>query len=117
MTCNIEDFVEKKIDGGKNNVVFYKVAFGFMKSKKTWELEKRYSDFDTLDKILKEMYPNLPSLPGKTLFKLSDRKMIEDRMKVLNQYMKVSVACGLTPGLGCYQQARSAHVASFQALH
>lgn len=90
MTCNIEEFVEKKIDGGKNNVVFYKMVLGFMKNKKSWCLEKRYSDFDTLDKALKEMYPNLPSLPGKTLFKLSDKKMIDDRMKVLNQYMKVS---------------------------
>jgi len=91
MSIEIASFEERKVEGGKGNVVFYKMQIGFLKSNKRWFLEKRYSDFDALDKIIKEIYPNLASLPPKTLFKLSDEKYIEDRRKVLNQYMKVSI--------------------------
>jgi hypothetical protein len=51
-------------------------------------MNKRYSDFDTLDKIIKDVYSNLPSLPAKTLFKISDKKYIEERRNVLNKYIK-----------------------------
>ena len=42
-----------------------------------------------MDKALREWYPNITPLPGKTLFKLSQQKAIEDRQKALNDYMKV----------------------------
>lgn len=75
MSVDVPSFEEKKVDGGKN---------------KRWFLEKRYSEFDQLDKSLKDIYPNIPSLPGKTLFKIKDSASIENRRKVLNEYMKVS---------------------------
>lgn len=71
MTAEVHSFEEKKIDGGKNNVIFYKLIIGFVKNNKRWILEKRYSDFDALDKAIRDNYGNLPSLPGKTIFKLS----------------------------------------------
>ena len=71
LTIDIPEFIER-MDGGKNNVIFYKVVIGFSKNNKKWILEKRYSEFDALDKSLKEMYPNLGKLPQKTIFKLSD---------------------------------------------
>ena len=46
LNINIFNFEEKKIDGGKNAVVFYKVQIGFMKKNKKWFISKRYSDFD-----------------------------------------------------------------------
>jgi len=42
----VPSFSEKKIDGGKNNVIFYKVVVGFQKNNKRWVLEKRYNEFD-----------------------------------------------------------------------
>ena len=72
------------MDGGKNNVIFFKIAIGFLKNNKRWFLEKRYSEFDGLDKTLRENYGNIPNLPGKTIFKLSQEQHIEDRRKVLN---------------------------------
>lgn len=68
--------------------MFYKMIIGFTKNNKQWSLLKRYSDFDTLDKQIKDVYPSLPSLPSKTLFKLSDQKYIEERRKILNIYIK-----------------------------
>lgn len=72
MNIDVPSFTERKIDGGKNNVVFYNVVVGFQKNNKTWTLEKRYSQFDELDKNLKETHPNMPVMPGKTIFKLSE---------------------------------------------
>ena len=53
-------------------------------------MTKRYSEFDDLNKHIKDMYPNLPSLPAKTWTKLTDPRYIEERMKILNTYIKVS---------------------------
>ena len=39
MKVNISSFDEKKIDGGKNNVVFYKMVIGFTKNSKNWFIE------------------------------------------------------------------------------
>ena len=78
------------MDGGKNSVVFYKVQVNFTKKNKKWFLSKRYSEFDALNKQLVEVYPNMPVLPSKTFFKLSSEQEIQDRMKNLNEYLKVS---------------------------
>ena len=89
MTCEVPSFQEKKVDG--KNVVFFKVQVGFSKNNKWWGLERRYREFDDLDKVLRGTYPNVPNLPGKTLFKLSEAKAIEDRRTVLNEYMKALI--------------------------
>ena len=91
MMIDIPSFEEKNVEGGKTNVVFYKVVCGFSKNNKRWFLEKRYSEFDTLDKQIRDIYPNIIKLPGKTLFKVSDQKSIEDRRLVLNNYMKALI--------------------------
>ena len=59
MMIDIPSFEEKKADGGKSNVIFYKVVVGFSKNKKRWFLEKRYSEFDALDKSIRDLYPNI----------------------------------------------------------
>jgi hypothetical protein len=88
MTASIDSFEEKKVDGGKNAVVFYKMQVGFTKNNKSWSLQKRYSEFDHLNIQLKDFYPNMPDLPAKTLFKLSNQQEIATRMTNLNHYMK-----------------------------
>ena len=88
MMVEVPSYVEKKMDAGKSNVIFYKVIVGFTKNNKRWFIEKRYSEFDALDKVIREFYPNIQKLPGKTLFKLSDQKQIEERRVVLNNYMR-----------------------------
>ena len=70
MTIDVPSFTERKDAGA--TVVFYNVVVGFQKNNKSWTLQKRYSEFDGLDKNLRELHPNMPSLPGKTIFKLSE---------------------------------------------
>lgn len=78
LTAEVISYEEKRIDNGKNTVVFFKLQIGFSKgSKKRWWLNKRYSEFDTLDKVLRNIYSNLPSLPGKTIFKLNNEGQVE----------------------------------------
>ncbi len=38
MTATIASYDEKKLDGGKNAVVFYKMQIGFSKNNKSWFL-------------------------------------------------------------------------------
>ena len=89
MTVDVPSFTERK-EGGAT-VVFFNVVLGFQKNNKSWTVPKRYSEFDALDKFLKEHHPNMPTLPGKTLFKLSEAKAIEDRRKVLSGYLKTLI--------------------------
>jgi len=66
------------------------VVISSVKSNKNWVILKRYSDFDALEKTIKPMFSNIPSLPGKTIFKLSQAQHLEERRAALNTYLKVS---------------------------
>ena len=83
-------YEEKIID--RNSIVYYKMTVGFATGiKRQWTLEKRYSDFDALDKMLRELYPSILELPGKTFFKLSEAAYIESRRQALCKYMKALI--------------------------
>ena len=119
MTVDVPSYEEKQIDGGKNNVVFFKIVIGLSKGNKQWVLLKRYSDFDSFDKVIRPMFSSLPSLPGKTIFKLSQQGHIEDRRVALTSYLKVSlVFIFLTLFIPDFDQSqRLANISSFPQVH
>ena len=82
----ITDFGEKYIAG--KTVTFYKIEIYDNLSKDSWILEKRYSEIDLLHKTLAKLYPNIPPMPGKTLFKIKDRDQLEKRQKQLEIFLK-----------------------------
>ena len=82
----INEFGEKYIDG--KTVTFYKIEIYDNYSKESWFLEKRYSELDLLHKTLSKLYPNIPPMPGKTLFKIKDRDQLEKRKKQLETFLK-----------------------------
>jgi len=82
----INEFGEKYIAG--KTVTFYKIEIYDNLSKETWILEKRYSEIDLLHKTLSKLYPNIPPMPGKTLFKIKDRDQLEKRKKQLEIFLK-----------------------------
>ena len=82
----INDFGEKYIDG--KTVTFYKIEIYDNYSKEKWVLEKRYSEIDLLHKSLSKLYPNIPPMPGKTLFKIKDRDQLEKRKKQLETFLR-----------------------------
>ncbi len=70
-------------------VMFYKIEVKL--GTRSWTLWKRYSEFDTLDADLRSKYPQLPKLPGKTFFKLSETKDIVKRRDELHSYLQMLV--------------------------
>lgn len=53
-----------------------------------WELKKRYSEFSDLRTDLLQNNGNIPSMPGKTLFKLKRPEQINKRKDGLEQFLK-----------------------------
>lgn len=81
LEITISEFFEKYIDS--KTVTFYKIEVYDNYSKERWILEKRYSEIDFLHKTLTKLYPNIPPMPGKTLFKIKNRDALENRKKQL----------------------------------
>ena len=86
LQISIPEFFEKYVDG--KTVTFYKIEVYDIYSKENWILEKRYSEIDILHKTLSKLYPNIPPMPGKTLFKVKDRDQLENRKKKLETFLK-----------------------------
>ena len=86
LEIKINEFFEKYVDG--KTVTFYKIEVYDIYSKENWILEKRYSEIDILHKTLSKLYPNIPPMPGKTLFKVKDRDQLENRKKKLETFLK-----------------------------
>eukprot|EP01017_Pseudomicrothorax_dubius_P028231 TRINITY_DN3344_c0_g1_i5.p1 TRINITY_DN3344_c0_g1~~TRINITY_DN3344_c0_g1_i5.p1 ORF type:complete len:282 (-),score=74.70 TRINITY_DN3344_c0_g1_i5:62-907(-) len=74
----------------EKNVCFYEVVVNSRDGKK-WELEKRFKDFDTLHQALKRVFSNIPDLPSKSLWTLSEAAQIERRREQLEKYMQLLV--------------------------
>ena len=86
LQIQITEFFEKYVDG--KLVTFYKIEVYDIYSKENWILEKRYSEIDALHKTLSKLYPNIPPMPGKTLFKIKDHDQLEKRKKQLEIFLK-----------------------------
>lgn len=66
--------------------VFYDISINFSGNK--WEVRKRFSEFDDLQRALQLHFSNLPLLPKKTLFKLKKPADIEKRKIKLEVYVR-----------------------------
>ena len=86
LEIKIHEFFEKYVEG--KTVTFYKIEVYDNFSKETWYLEKRYSEIDFLHKTISKLYPNIPPMPGKTLFKIKDRDQLEKRKKQLETFLR-----------------------------
>ena len=86
LEIKINEFFEKYIDG--KLVTFYKLEIFDNYSKEKWQLEKRYSEIDYLHKTLSKLYPNIPPMPGKTLFKIKNKDALENRKKQLEFFLR-----------------------------
>jgi hypothetical protein len=75
----------KEFVGGKSKI-FFSIKVEFIYNK--WEIRKRYSDFETLQKQLRDTFSHLPSLPGKSFFALKKDADIEKRRIGLDTYVK-----------------------------
>ena len=60
-----EKYVEAK------TVTFYELELKSKITSKTWNVDKRYSEFKTIHDKLAKIFPRLPTIPGITLFKVT----------------------------------------------
>jgi len=97
----INEFGEKYIDG--KTVTFYKIEIYDNISKESWFLDKRYSEIDALHKTLSKLYPNIPPMPGKTLFKIKDKDQLEKRKKQLEVFLKECAKRKDIESNGCFK--------------
>ena len=72
--------------------MFYIIEMSKKGDGEKWTIEKRFREFDDLNKSLKKVYRNLQNLPAKTVFPLKDVDGIERRRVELQQYLQVIVS-------------------------
>lgn len=84
LKAKIEDYED---DGG---TVYYTLNMKCGQDKDTcqWMIRKRFSQFAQLHRYLSAKYTDLPVLPEKTLFKMTDKHDLETRMNSLNEYLQ-----------------------------
>ena len=89
LEIKITEFFEKYIES--KTVTFYKLEIYDNYSKERWNLDKRYSEIDLLHKTLSKLYPNIPPMPGKTLFKIKNQAQLENRKNQLEFFLRECV--------------------------
>jgi hypothetical protein len=83
---DIPEFTEKYIEG--KTVTFYTVNVNDNFSKQKWTVEKRYSEFEQLHKDLVKLLPNIPPIPGKSIFKITKYDQLSKRRIQLESFLR-----------------------------
>ena len=89
INISIPSFTEKYINN--KTITFYTINIINNINQKTWSIDKRYSDFESLYKTLKKTISNLPSFPGKTLFRPKSKESVTKRKNHLEQFIQTSI--------------------------
>ena len=82
---DLPDFQEKYLDS--KMVTFFNLNVYDNFSRTKWALSKRYSDFEALYKNLCKLITNVPSIPGKSFFKLTSKDSLEKRRAHLEKFL------------------------------
>ena len=86
LELKITEYFEKYVDG--KIITFYKIEIYDNLSKESWTLDKRYSEIDLLHKTISKLYPNIPPMPGKTLFKIKSKDQLDKRKNQLEKFLQ-----------------------------
>ena len=86
LELKITEYFEKYIDG--KLITFYKIEIYDNLSKESWTLDKRYSEIDLLHKTISKLYPNIPPMPGKTLFRIKSKEQLDKRKDQLQKFLQ-----------------------------
>lgn len=73
-------------------MTFFNIEIYNNYSKNKWQLEKRYSEFSDLYEKLAKLLPNVPKMPGKTIFKIKALNDLNKRKNDLEAFLKESLA-------------------------
>ena len=73
---------------GSKIVTFYTVEVTSRISKKSWTIDKRYSDFKKLHDAMLKIYPRLPTIPGTTIFRVTNPEALKSRQVALEEFLR-----------------------------
>jgi hypothetical protein len=82
----VQSYSEKYIEG--KTATFYLVELISHITQKSWTIEKRYSEFKTIYDKLKKIFPRIPSIPGKTLTKITSEEGLNKRKELLQLFLR-----------------------------
>ena len=82
----VQSYAEKYVEG--KTATFYLVELISHISQKTWTIEKRYSEFKLIYDKLKKIFPRIPSIPGKTLTKITSEQGLNKRKELLQIFLR-----------------------------
>ena len=82
---DISNFEEKYISS--KVVTFFNINVYDNFSRTKWVLSKRYSEFEVLYKNLSKLITNVPTIPGKSFFKLTSKDSLEKRRSHLEKFL------------------------------
>ena len=82
----VQSFSEKYTEG--KTATFYLVELVSHITQKTWTIEKRYSEFKAMHDKLKKIFPRIPSIPGKTLTKVTSEQALNKRKELLQIFLR-----------------------------
>ena len=85
----VKSYSEKYIEG--KTATFYLVELISHVTNKTWTIEKRYSEFKTIYDKLRKIFPRIPSIPGKTLTKVTSEQGLNKRKELLQIFLRECV--------------------------
>lgn len=89
LSVQIIEYTEKHIDNSP--VIFYRIKITDHFNKNSWIIEKRYNDFVALQKKLLQNFTDVPKLPGKTLFRVSEFSDIKKRKDGLQSFLRACI--------------------------
>ena len=82
----INSYKEKFIE--RNSEYYYNIQITDNFLKKTWELEKSITDFQNLYEKIFFIFPNIPLIPKKTVFKITSLHTLDKRKYELLKFLK-----------------------------
>lgn len=86
ISIEIPSFSEKYVDG--KTITFYNVNVSNNFTKQKWTLDKRYSEFEYLHRNISKIFPNIPPIPGKSVFKITSYDALLKRRLSLEVFLK-----------------------------
>ena len=89
LSIQIIEYTEKHIDNSP--VIFYRIKVTDHFSNNNWIIEKRYNDFVSIQKKLIQNYQDVPKLPGKTFFRVSEFADIKKRKDGLQKFLRTCI--------------------------